>query len=1228
MRKTLLSLACLLLMGNAKAEDITVIDWNVLQMDSVQLPLYSETVPLANDYRQFDFKVKIEYPEWAPLTDAEANMARHFDVPASIQPESTVGTVNRRGMLDISFVPVIKEKGTYKKLVSCRLTVEATRRMASGAKAATRAEAETPASSVLSSGRWIKIYTTTEGIHSISPSQLAKWGFSNPANVRVYGYGGHLLPEKLGQDTHFNDLPEVPTYLDKDGNIMFWMNGLVAFDSRNGTAKSTPRHTTNYCANYASYFLTEGETTLGNEPSSAETPIQTLTTFTHTVLHEKDEFAYAQIGRRLFEKATINASTTYQLSTPDPANENVNGNMIICISGAQAGTVTPVINDQSMLPLTIGERGEYDKAQIDMQNYTIRAEDKTTTMQFKQSLPEGHLDFIEYSYERKLKLKNNDALCFKPTNSGTTAIKIESPANSEVVLWRLPEPDMPGARIMPNAEGTYIVDDPQHTYVAFCPTSGTWHTPQMASVIQNQDLRAESEEVDMVIITPASGIFDSEAQRLADAHAQTDGLRCRVVRADKIYNEFSSGTPDVTAYRMYMKMLYDRQQTAPRHLLLFGACASDNRMLSYNWKNYNPDNFLLCYESDNSWSDTDSYMCEEYIGMLDEGEGGTPKSDKSDISVGRFPVRTEAEARVLVDKTIAHLEGRSGVWNNRVVIMGDDGDNNSHMDYANKIAVSIEQKAPDMEVRRVMWDAYKRESSALRNTFPEAVSAIERLNNEGVLMFNYTGHGATYVLSHENVITLDNIKKWENQHCPLWFTAACDVMPIDGTAENIGQEMVLNSKGGAVAFIGTTRTVYAAQNYTLNLNFCGHLFDSDPEGRRYSVGEALRMAKNSGVSNTANKLQYILIGDPSLVFGNPQHKVVIDEINGQTTDNQQLRAGSRATMSGHIVDAAGNVMSDFNGVVNSRVLDSEVQVTCHNAAGVKNGPFTFMDRNRVLYEGCDSVKGGHFDITFIVPVDINYSNEAGRVNFYAASGQTEANGYCTNFLVGGISNELADDTQGPNMFITLGDNEFVNGGKVNSTPCFMAALSDESGINTSSGGIGHNLELSVDGKAAMTYNLNSYYTADPDAFGSGQVVFTIPELEAGEHTLTFRAWDLLNNPSTRSLAFVVDNSFTPNVSQVTMSPNPAKNFTNIYITHNCTGSAMDVEINVYDYAGRLLTTFTRTGQKATNTVYTTWDLTVDGGARLSDGIYLVRARICRDGVWSDGETQKLFITKQ
>ena len=123
----------------------------------------------------------------------------------------------------------------------------------------------------------------------------------------------------------------------------------------------------------------------------------------------------------------------------------------------------------------------------------------------------------------------------------------------------------------------------------------------------------------MVVIVPKSGKLMSQAQRLIDAHVTNDSLRIRLVRADELYNEFSSGTPDAMAYRRYLKMLYDKagsENDMPKFLLLFGDAAWDNRMVTQDWRNSSPDDYLLCYESWNSTNEVSSYVTDDFFGVL------------------------------------------------------------------------------------------------------------------------------------------------------------------------------------------------------------------------------------------------------------------------------------------------------------------------------------------------------------------------------------------------------------------------------------------------------------------------------------------------------------------------------------------------------------------------------------------------------------------------------------
>ena len=121
--------------------------------------------------------------------------------------------------------------------------------------------------------------------------------------------------------------------------------------------------------------------------------------------------------------------------------------------------------------------------------------------------------------------------------------------------------------------------------------------------------------------------------------------------------------------RRYLKMLYDRAEQdsdMPSYLLLFGDCFWDNRMVTNTTRSFSPDDFLLCYESENSFSSTDCYVDDGFFCLLDDGEGvNLLAGDKLDVAVGRLPVRSAAQAKVVVDKSIAYMENKdAGDWQN------------------------------------------------------------------------------------------------------------------------------------------------------------------------------------------------------------------------------------------------------------------------------------------------------------------------------------------------------------------------------------------------------------------------------------------------------------------------------------------------------------------------------------------------------------------------------------
>ncbi len=1247
-------------------ERITHLDWNIMSRDTL-CPMYAEVVPLQTDYHSNTYRVCLEYPTWAPLTPTEMALAQRHDnrIGDSIRIEQYISVGRGQGLLNYSFVPIVRHDKSYRKLVSVQVSIIPTPKPQQARRAPGTATERYAANSVLATGTWRKIHITEDGIYRLTPAFLSAMGFNNPGKVRLYGYGGHQQPEVLNADSDFDDLEEVPLFTAPNGDLLFWGNGLVRWEGVNRIF--------NAYAKQATYFLTEGDarTEITTEAPYTGTVAQSVNTVLGHALHEVDDYAWFRAGRNLVENTVFSGGQLRNYSFQNIRSIN-NERLTVVFTGNDVVTpLTIAANGKTVTVSSIPAANTSDHDYYSEGRFTNldisphKTEDGTWSIALTtkgtgavSSRVQGRLDYIALNYTAPIELKNGFVRFgegYSGTGSGTGSSsnvtrKFTGPTHfygiggaesKNVCVMRIGRRGRP-ASLLTTTQGEdgleFSVEDGTETFVAFNPTYN-FPTPTAGKSIANQNLHA-IEAADMVIIVPTSGKLDAQAQRLAEAHEQYDGIRCVVVRADHIYNEFSSGTPDATAYRRFLKMLYDRglsSDTAPRYLLLMGDCAWDNRMKSATWRTYSPDDYLLCYQSENSYSDTKSYCWEDYFGLMDDGEGGEPYKNISDLAIGRFPVTTEAQAKIMVDKSIAHIKRDNfGEWCNRVIMLGDDGDENTHMTEANAVATRIEEVAPDIDVRKVMWDNYTIMNQGLYNSYPEIHAYIEKQLQEGAMMFNYTGHGSTYLLSHERVITLEDMKTWKTSCPPLWYAAACDVTPFDSQEDNLGEAAVLNP-GGAVAFISTLRTVYSTPNLYLNRYFSQYLFSKGKHGKHNSVGEALRLAKESMVSaggdsgQPQNKLQYALLGDPALVFGASGAKVVLDSIDGVSLNGEQaLSGGSKVRLSGHVEQSRGVIDETYKGVVNYRLYDAMETITTRENTPTKySGPFKYTYRSKEINRGTDSIYNGRFSTTVIIPKDISYSNESGRIVFYTINNDksVEANGSSENFLVGGYNDSPTTDTEGPEMFLYLNDKDFMDGDAVSSKPVFVAELKDESGIQHNGNGIGHDLQLCIDGDAQKTYNLNGYYTGDLGDYSQGKVIFNdMPELPEGAHHLTFRAWDMFNNTSVKTLRFIVGKSMEAEVLSLMLESDVVSGCTNFTIAYNYPGLECHFRLDIYSPTGAILWSHEVNAASDNGIVTIPWDGRNGAGASVGNGIYICRVTASH-GDGKKGHKEKKIVLR-
>ena len=1145
------------------------------------LPVFTYQQQLGPRYADSVYTVRIDYPEFIEMREADIQRYQQISgepLPAMPVVKQSVGVVRKQGVLDVAFVPLVYRDGRYQKLVSFMLKVE---RRAKGARAATRGEGANgryAEHSVLKEGTWVKIRVPESGYYQLSEALVKKAGFADINRVRIYGYGGALQPECLTGDylQATDDLVEVPSCV-VNGKRIFYAVGPVTWET-----KDTLARTRNPYSDSGYYFLTAGE----EEPLIVSEEALTDATYPqpedYHSLYEVDDYAWYHGGRNLFDKQlfTVGMPRTYTLAAKGE-------------SGALAVALTADGNFEAQVEVNDSVVGTISQG-VKLDSYT-KAQER----------------IYEYLLNGIMKAEN------------TVRITQTSGANLRLDYIALVH-DMPKDK--PDFQ-TATLPEPEYVY----------H-------ITNQDHHADG-AVDMVIIIPTTQKWLTQAERIKTLHEERDGLRVRIVPADELYNEFSSGTPDATAYRRYMKMLYDRAATEadmPRYLLLYGDGAWDNRMHCAEWSGYDPDDFLLCFESDNSFSSVNCFVSDDFFCLLDDEEQIQEQSGmslaylgKPDVAVGRFPVRTLESATILADKTIGYADNNhAGAWQNVLCFMGDDGNHNTHMQTADKVATMVETNHQGYQLKKIYWDAYTRTSSSTGYSYPDVTRLIKQQMESGALMMNYSGHGAPYAFSHELVMKLADFEAASSMKLPLWVTASCDIMPFDGQEDNIGETVMLNSQGGGVAFFGTTRTVYATYNEVMNLAFTDYVLTPG-----ISIGEAARRAKcdlvTSGSDTSPNKLQYTLLGDPALRLACPEPEVVVDSIcpiSGGTraeeadsvSSAQQLSAGSVVRVYGH-VEQQQSLAAGFNGVLTATVRDAEETITCQLNDDSSDGaetPFVYKDRTKTLYQGSDSIVGGKFCFTFAVPKDISYTDGNGLMSLYAINNEQTITLHGENdaFVLNG-SQVVQNDSIGPSIYCYLNAKTFTNGDQVNATPYFMAELYDESGINASGNSIGHDLELIIDNDRAKTYNLNDYFTYDFGDYRSGSVGFSIPQLSDGQHRLLFRAWDVMNNSSVAELVFNVVSDLESGGFNVVCTKNPASETTSFVMTHDRVGSSLTVTMDVFDLSGRQLWKHTETGTPSDSTYTLSWDLRIDGGSRLQTGVYLCRFQL--DG--GSSKTVKLIV---
>ena len=1211
------------------------------------MPLYVKSVPIFDDAVKVE--VSLQNVKTAPMSLEEMHIAEGFSYGPDFEIKAMPLRARDEALLSFRIVPFRQKGNMMEKLVSATLEVTLSPDMTRQPCAHSYAQR-----SAMASGNWYKVGLPSTGIYKMTYDELKALGVNvdgiNPREIRIYHNGGGVLPE-LNAEARHDDLVEIPIYVsgeadghfDKNDYILFYGRGPVCW--KYNSLQTASEHIQNPYDDYAYAFVVTG---LGNGKRIAEaTAISAasdveVSEFLDYMVHESDETNLNRTGRTYygdkmdgnayknfgFEFPNIVTSRPCKVKTELAGRNFASATFNVLVDNVQKATYYVESTSASSTNYAF-EAGGWVSATPS--SNTVRVTIKHNATSNATSI--GYVDYIAVNAWRRLNLADSQMSFRNPEAKDINKVYEYRlyDESKKAQVWDVSNPVQPSimkGQLSCNNYRFKVKGNPDNEFIAF--NGNNYFTTKAFGQVENQNLHG-IRDVDFVILTYEG--FMSQAQRLKDFHNVNDpDLNILVTTPEKVYNEFSCGAKDITAIRDFCRMLYWDSSRPIKYLLLLGDC-------SYDYKNRTEIvDFVPTFESVLSLQMGYTFVTDDYFGFMDDLEGSIDSSI-SDIGIGRFVVQTEEQASQMIDKIERYVELNDNTmnpWRNVLTFFTDD--EAGFVRSAEDILSGLKDVGgEDVVVDKIYLDAYNQINSPGGQVAPEVNAAINSRMEKGTLVINYVGHGGEVQLAEEKILQRKDVDSWRNGPMyPLMITGTCEFSRYDDhTRTSLGEYAFLNQYGGMIAMFTTSRVTYGDQNKAFIKGVYNNLFRIVGEEHN-RLGDVYRMAKTTGYSF---EKRYVFFGDPVLRLTYPKWKVETVSINGNApsytidslplTDttwqyfkvyNDTIGALQPVEIEGVVKDLRGGIANNFNGVVYVTVFDKEADLSTKGTPDAGGNTYNFKLRNSVIFNGKTDVKNGHFKMDFIVPRDIAYRYGQGLISYYATDYNVDANGSCDSFIIGGFYDEAIADTKAPDIRLFIDDTLFVSGGLTGESPTLLAFVADESGINTTGAGIGHDIMATLSGPSKNSYCLNDYFVSEVDDPGKGTITYKIQDLADGDYTLTLKVWDIYNNSNTASIDFTVVHSDGMVVEHPANWPNPVFDETFFTFDHNQVGNNMKVEIQIFDILGRWVTTLSETvSGSSTRVAPIRWNGRSSNGATLRNGVYVYRIIATND----KGETSTL-----
>jgi hypothetical protein len=257
----------------------------------------------------------------------------------------------------------------------------------------------------------------------------------------------------------------------------------------------------------------------------------------------------------------------------------------------------------------------------------------------------------------------------------------------------------------------------------------------------------------------------------------------------------------------------------------------------------------------------------EYMGetLTDEWFARISGNDTvPDLYIGRLPAATNAQAAVMVDKITTYETGaNTNSWENNILLVADNQvkDWEAVFETMNQEALGLIPPAMNVPSEEYLGD--------YGAVGPLKTAIKDKINNDGALMVNYSGHGSIQIWANENIFNNNDVAGLTNDGMlPFFVAMTClngyFVVPEAFDFPSLAEVLLRSQDRGAVAAFMSTGMTEAAGQHIMDRALFNALFTEDTRALGPAISSAKQILLANGDRYEETSETFLLFGDPAM----------------------------------------------------------------------------------------------------------------------------------------------------------------------------------------------------------------------------------------------------------------------------------------------------------------------------------------------------------------------------